>query len=85
MYAGSYMPELHKFAEDYINVDWIDGNPSEVSIYNTVGRQVLHKSLNISKEPDFQIYIKDLPAGIYILTGFLEHNGTLISKKFVKR
>jgi hypothetical protein len=72
-------------ASDYLNVDWIDGNPSEVSIYNTVGKQVLHKSLNISKDPDFRIYVQDLPPGIYILTGFLEHNGTLISKKFVKR
>lgn len=72
-------------ASDYIQVDWTEGNPSEVHIYNTVGRLVLHKCLNISKEPDFRIYIQDLPAGIYILTGFLEHNGTTISKKFVKR
>lgn len=72
-------------ASTYINVDWIEGNPSEVRIYNAVGRQVLQKCLNISKEPDFRINIKDLPAGIYILTGFLEQNGTLISKKFVKQ
>lgn len=70
---------------DYINVNWVDGNPSEVHIYNTTGRQVLHKSLSISKNPDFRINIKDLPAGIYILTGFLEHKGTLVSKRFVKR
>lgn len=72
-------------ASNYINVDWTEGNPSEVSIYNTAGRQVLHQSLNISRHPDFRINVKDLPAGIYILAGFLEHNGTLISKKFIKR
>ncbi|CAA6801011.1 MAG: Phosphoenolpyruvate synthase (EC [uncultured Aureispira sp.] len=72
-------------ASDYINVDWIEGNPSEVWICNTTGRQVLHQSLSISKNPDFRIQVKDLPAGMYILTGYLEHNGRLISKKFVKR
>jgi hypothetical protein len=72
-------------ASDYINVDWVEGNPSEVYIYNTSGRLVLHKSLSISKEPDFRIHVKDLPRGIYILTGYLEHNGRLISKKFVKQ
>lgn len=72
-------------ASDYITVDWIDGNPSEVYIYNTTGRLVLHKSLSISRNPDLQINVKDLPRGIYILTGYLQHNGTLISKKFVKQ
>lgn len=71
-------------ASDYISVDWLEGNPSEVYIYNTTGRLVLHKSLSISKNPDLQINVKDLPRGIYILTGYLQHNGRLISKKFVK-
>lgn len=70
---------------DYLYVDWIDGNPSELLISNLMGKQVLRKCLSISKSPNFRIDIQDLPAGIYILTGHLEHTGTFISKKFVKR
>lgn len=72
-------------ASDYIQVDWIDGNPSEVMISNILGKQVLHQCLSISNHPDFRIYIKDLPPGIYVLSGFLAHKGTYTSKKFVKR
>jgi len=32
MYSGHYMPELHKFTESYINVDWTKPNPQQLDM-----------------------------------------------------
>jgi len=72
-------------AHEYISIEWVNYNLSTIRLTTIIGKQILEKSLHLTNDSKAELIIKDLPAGVYILTGFSEDKSTYSSKKFVKR
>jgi hypothetical protein len=72
-------------AHEYISIEWVNYNISTIRLTSSIGENILEKSLYLTNDTKAELFIKDLPAGIYILTSFSEDKNTYSSKKFVKR
>ncbi len=71
-------------AQDYIMMQCVDCNISELRITSIAGNQTVYRELINSNNTNAIIFIRDLPVGVYILSGFAKESNTYYAKKFVK-
>lgn len=70
---------------EYIIVDWEDAPLNKVVISSILGQVLLEKPLEPSGVSKTQIDIRELPTGVYILSGVEPGKSSYLSLKFVKR
>jgi len=71
-------------ARDYIMMQCVDCNISELKITSITGKQVNSQELINTNSTNAIVFIQDLPAGVYILSGFAIESNTYYAKRFVK-
>jgi hypothetical protein len=72
-------------AKDYVTVQCQACKLAKIRISNILGQVLLEKTTVETNNPNMNVFIPDLPAGMYILTGFDANNEPIDSKQFVKR
>lgn len=71
-------------AHNYIMMQCLDCNISELVITSITGDQPIFKELINTNNTNAIIYIQDLSPGVYILSGFAKESNTYYAKQFVK-
>lgn len=69
---------------DYITVQCEDCHLSKIRIMDISGKLIQEKMITDTNVSKTDIFIGNLPAGVYIISGLADNNGRLYSKKFVK-
>ncbi len=72
-------------AQEFIYVQCEDCHLSEVRITDIMGKQRQAKTISNSHNSKMQLFIKDLPPGVYVISGIVGNNRIYSSKKFVKQ
>lgn len=71
-------------ADEHITIQCNFCNLSRIKIVNIMGQQFQENSINNTEELTTEIYVGNLPAGIYLLSGFGADNKLYDSIKFIK-
>lgn len=71
-------------AQEYVMMQCIDCNITELYILSMAGHQLIRKELINTNNANAIVFIGDLSPGVYIITGFAKKSKAYYSKKFVK-
>lgn len=71
-------------ANEYVTVNCKDCNLTSISVVNIMGQSVQTEIINSTNGSAPKIYVKNLPAGVYIINVFVEDTNRSYSKKIVK-
>lgn len=71
-------------AQDYIMMQCVDCNISELRVTSISGKQIISKKLINTNNTSAIVFTQDLPPGIYILSGLSKESNTFYAKQFVK-
>ncbi|MEZ5040365.1 MAG: PEP/pyruvate-binding domain-containing protein [Saprospiraceae bacterium] len=72
-------------AHEYIYVQCDDCKLTALSITDSMGKQMHVKTLGDANHSNIQIFIRNLPPGVYVISGLAENTRDYFSKKFVKK
>lgn len=71
-------------AQDYVMMQCVECNISEISIHSLAGSLSIEKELINTNNSNAIVFIGDLPPGVYVLIGFDKQGDRSYTKKFVK-
>jgi len=71
-------------AQNYLSIKVNDENITSIRIMDITGKEILSENISKSSNSILTIYIENLPAGIYILSGIIGKDVLYYSKKFIK-
>jgi hypothetical protein len=70
--------------ESYMVVECVNCLLSTIEIRDVTGRLISTQNYGDNTDSKIEIYMNDLPSGVYILSGYIDGRSEVTSKKFVK-